>query len=223
MIRVESMKDVNGEVVKVGDFVQLTEGKASYINGAMKKGFVFKIAYIENRKMGKTDYYVAFLTSKNGKGRIYNSGCTSTEIRKVNYDLKKKKIIQEVKENEKQITENQKEKNQKEIAMGIIKELKKKGFNDEDILFKQREGWESQKNKELNKIDYEVIERWLKESKGNNSKKTQIIIKKSTKEELEEELDYELLMLNHAIIDQDEKEKEKITKRLKEIHKELGL
>ena len=95
MYKVDSMHDIDGVEIKKGDFVQLVEGKAPYINGAMKKGYVFKVAYMENRPFGNDrDYHVAFLTSKGGNGNIYSSGCTSDEIRKVNYDLKKRKIIE---------------------------------------------------------------------------------------------------------------------------------
>lgn len=87
------MYDCEGTELKKGDFVQLTIGKAPYINRAMKKGYVFKVSYCEDRSFTKDEgYIVIFLCSKTGN-RLYQSGVTSKEILKVNYDLKKKKII----------------------------------------------------------------------------------------------------------------------------------
>lgn len=87
------MYDCEGTELKKGDFVQLVEGKAPYINRSMKKGFVLKVSYCEDRSFTKDNpYIVIFLESKTG-GRLYQSGVTSKEIRKVNYDLKKRKIV----------------------------------------------------------------------------------------------------------------------------------
>ena len=94
MRKIDWMLDVDGNIIKKDDFVQLTEGKAPYINGALKKGFVFKVAYMEDRSSGGKEYDVAFLQPKTGMNSIYNSGVTSREIRKVNYDIKNKKIVE---------------------------------------------------------------------------------------------------------------------------------
>lgn len=95
MPRIDSMHDVDGVEVTKGDFVQLLEDKG--FNQSMKKGFVFKVAYIEDRPFGKKPYFLAFLTGKNGDGyRIYSNGVRPSEIRKVNYDLKKRKIIETI-------------------------------------------------------------------------------------------------------------------------------
>lgn len=92
--RIDKMHDIDGVEVKAGDFVQLTQGKEPYINGAMKKGFVFLVSHMENRPLSKNEHFpVAFLTDKKNSGRIYQSGCRPSEIRKVNYDTKKRKII----------------------------------------------------------------------------------------------------------------------------------
>lgn len=233
MQRIDSMPDIHGNTVKVGDFVQLTEGKKPYINKAMKKDFVFKVAYMENRPSGGKDYFVAFLTGKTGNGGIYSSGCTPKEIRKVNYDIKKRKIIEYSKVSacfEKiEFVQIQKDapilqRVSKHIAnefpvdtiLGIVKELKKKGFNNEDILFKQKEGWESPQNQELNNVSYETLSMLL-------NSHFPVIIQEPTKEELVAELDYELANLYHAISHGDEMAIVQSKQRLTEIHKQLEL
>lgn len=92
MPRVNEMYDIDCTKVVKGDFVQLLESKR--FNSAMQKGYIFKVAYVEDRPYGKEPYFLAFLTGKNGDGsRIYSNGVRPSEIRKVNYDLKKRKII----------------------------------------------------------------------------------------------------------------------------------
>lgn len=94
MTAIAKMYDIDGTEVGKGDFVQLVEGKPPYINRAMKKGIVLKVSYMEDRGFSKDGLHmVAFLTGKGNSGRIYSNGVTSSEIRKVNYDLKKRKII----------------------------------------------------------------------------------------------------------------------------------
>lgn len=90
------MFDCEGTELKRGDFVQLTKGQPPYISSIMKKGSIFRVAYCEDRSFSKDEnppFIVIFLKSKTGN-RHYENGVTSKEIIKVNYDIKKKKIIQ---------------------------------------------------------------------------------------------------------------------------------
>lgn len=87
------MYDCKGNELKSGDFVQLLEGKPPYINSVMKKGSVFKVSSCADRSFSKDKpLTVIFLKSKTGN-RHYENGVTSNEILKVNYDIKKRKII----------------------------------------------------------------------------------------------------------------------------------
>lgn len=83
------MFDVDGNEVKPGDFVMLL--KDAPFNQALKKGYVFKVARIWNNSYEN----LVALTGKhsNGSGIEYNLGYAAKNIKKVQYDLKRRKVV----------------------------------------------------------------------------------------------------------------------------------
>lgn len=86
---IDRMIDSVGNEIKPDDFVVLVKGKAPYIDGIMKKGSVFKIDSF--RDVSFNDDIVAYLKSKTGNKK-YSTGITESEMLKVDYDIKKRKI-----------------------------------------------------------------------------------------------------------------------------------
>ncbi|MER2119240.1 MAG: hypothetical protein ABS935_03175 [Solibacillus sp.] len=110
----------------------------------------------------------------------------------------------------------------------VLARLKSKNFNNEDILFNHQQ-WKDEENQILNSVSYDKISRLLMEMDNKQpQQKTQHHMgkvkpkeQKSSRQELELDLDYQLASLHNAMQQGDQLEIERCKKHLAEIHKEL--
>lgn len=110
----------------------------------------------------------------------------------------------------------------------VLARLKSKNFNNEDILFTHQQ-WKDEENQILNSVSYDKISRLLMEMDNQHPQqktphhmgKVKPEEQKSSRQELELDLDYELASLHDAMKQGNQTEVACCKQRLAEIHKEL--